>query len=243
METINLKDEYFFKGNEIGCLLIHGFTSTPAELRALGEKLREEGYTVCGVKLARHGTTARDFEKSKYTEWISSVEVAYNKLKACCSKIYVIGHSMGGVLTLNLAENYAIDKLVLLAPAMMNKDKNSLLVPIVKHFIKYTEWPPMQRPEEETRYLLGYNKIPLACVHELIKLQKVTKTKLNKIDKPLLIIHSEKDGAIDKKGITLIEKAVKSKVIQKFTLSKCGHNITIECEKETVFKKVIEFLK
>ena len=243
METINLKDEYFFKGNEIGCLLIHGFTGTPAELRELGENLRDEGYTVCGVKLARHGTTVEDFEKSKYTDWISSVEIAYNKLKACCSKIYVIGHSMGGVLTLNLAENYAIDKLVLLAPAMMNKDKNSLLVPVIKHFIKYTEWEPMERPEEEIKYLLGYGKIPLACVHELIKLQKVTKAKLNKIDKPILIIYSEKDNAIDKKGINIIEKTVASKLIQKVTLSKSGHNITIECEKENVFKKVIEFLK
>lgn len=243
METINLKDEYFFKGNEIGCLLIHGFTSTPAELRELGEKLRDEGYTVCGVKLAGHGTTVDDFEKSKYTDWINSVETSYNKLKACCSKIYVIGHSMGGVLALNLSENYDIDKLVLLAPALINKDKNSLLVPVVKHFMKYTEWAPTERPKEETRYLLGYSKIPLTCVHELIKLQKVTKAKLNKINKPILIIHSEKDDAIDTKGINIIEKIVGPKLIKKITLSKCGHNITIECEKEIVFNKTIEFLK
>ncbi|MDS0528255.1 alpha/beta fold hydrolase [Clostridium sp. SHJSY1] len=243
MENINLKDEYFFKGNEIGCIVIHGFTGTPAELRELGERLRDEGYTVYGVKLAHHGTTVEDFEKSKYTDWISSVEAAYKRLKTCCSKIYVIGHSMGGVLTLNLAENYDVDKLVLLSPAMMNKDKNSLLVPVLKHFIKYTQWAPMERPEQEAKYLLGYNKIPLACVHELLKLQKVTKSKLNKIDSHILIIHSEKDNAIDKKGIDIIEKTVESNSVQKVTLSKCGHNITVECEKETVFKEVIEFLR
>jgi carboxylesterase len=243
METLDLKNEYFFKGNDIGCLVIHGFTGTPAELRELGERLKTEGYTVCGVKLKGHGTTLEDFEKSTYSDWIASVEAGYKKLKSTCSKIYVIGHSMGGVLTLNIGENYPVDKLVLLAPALVNKDKNSLFVPFLKYFKKYTEWAPVQRPEEETKYLLGYGKIPLACVHELLKLQRVTKAKLNTIDKPILIIHSKKDNAIDEKGIDIIEKNVSSKDVKKVYLYNCSHNITVEGEKETVFKEVIEFLK
>lgn len=243
MENINLKNEFVFKGNEIGCLLIHGFSSTPAEVRELGEKLSAEGYSVCGVKLAGHGTTLEDFENSKHNNWISSVTDAYNKLQSCCSKIYVIGHSMGGVLALNIAENYPVDKIVLLAPALITKDKTSVLVPVLKYFMKYTEWEPMERPKEETKYLLGYGKIPLACIHELSKLQRITKAKLSNINKPLLIIHSKKDNAIDEKGIEVIEKRVASKEIKKVFLNKCGHNITIECEKETVFKEVLNFLK
>jgi carboxylesterase len=243
METINLKNEFFFKGNEVGCLLIHGFSSTPAELRELGEKIGAEGRTVYGVKLAGHGTTLADFEKSKYSDWIKSVEAAYEKLKKSCSKIYVVGHSMGGLLALYIAENYEVDKIVLLAPAVVSKDKTSLLVPVLKHFIKYTEWEPMERPTDETKYLLGYSKIPLACVHELNKLQRTARAKLSKIDKPILIIHSKNDTAIDEKGIEIIEKRVTSKTIKKVILDKCGHNITIECEKKAVFKEVLEFLK
>jgi len=243
MENINLKEEYFFKGNETGCLLIHGFSSTPAELRELGEKLIAEGYSVYGVKLAGHGTTLEDFENSKYEHWINSATEAYNKLKSSCSKIYVIGHSMGGVLALNIAENHPVDRLVLLAPALVTKDKTALLVPILKHFMKYKQWAPTERPKEETKYLLGYGKIPLACVHELSKLQRITKAKLSNIDKPLLIIHSKKDNAIDGKGIEIIERSVTSKEIKKVFLNKCGHNITVEREKETVFKEVLDFLQ
>jgi carboxylesterase len=243
MENINLKDEYFIKGNDVGCLLIHGFTSTPAELRELGENLIGEGYTVYGMRLAGHGTTVEDFENSTHSHWIDSVLQAYNKLKTSCSKIYVIGHSMGGVLSLILGENYPVDRLVLLAPALMTKDKRAIFIPLLKHFMKYTEWPPSKRPEEETKYLLGYNKIPLSCVHELSKLQKIARTNLNKIDKPLLIIHSEKDNSINEKGIEVIKKNVASKQIKDVCLTKCGHNITIECEKETVFEEVVKFLK
>ncbi|WP_234120445.1 alpha/beta hydrolase [Clostridium hydrogenum] len=243
METNNLKEEFFFKGNEIGCLLIHGFSSTPAEMRELGEKLKTEGYSVLGVKLAGHGTSLEEFETSKYTHWINSVKTAYDKLIASCSKIYIIGHSMGGVLALNIAENYPVDKLVLLAPALVNKNKLTVFLPILKHFIKYTEWPPEERPEEERKYLLGYNKIPLASACELSKLQRATRTNLNKLDKPILIIHSTKDNAIAEKGIDIIEREVSSKEVKRILLNKCAHNITIECEKETVFKEVIKFLK
>ena len=243
METLYLKNEYFFKGSDIGCLLIHGFTGTPAELRELGERLKAEGYTVCGVKLKGHGTTLEDFEKSTYVDWIASVEAAYKKLKSTCSKIYVIGHSMGGVLTLNLAQNYTADKLVLLAPALVNRDKNSLFVPFLKYFKKYTEWAPVDRTEEETKYLLGYRTMPLVCIHELLKLQKVTKAKLNTIDKPILIIHSKKDTVIDEKGIDIIEKNVSSKDVKKVYLNNCSHSITVEGEKETVFREVLDFLK
>ncbi|MFT8351277.1 alpha/beta hydrolase [Clostridium saccharoperbutylacetonicum] len=243
MENINLKDEYFIRGNNIGCLLIHGFTSTPAELRELGENLIAEGYTVYGMRLAGHGTTVEDFENSTHAHWIESVVQVYNKLKTSCSKIYVIGHSMGGVLSLILAENYPVDKLVLLAPALMTKDKRAIFIPLLKYFMKYTEWPPSERPEEETKYLLGYNKIPLTCIHELSKLQKIARTDLNKIDKPLLIIHSEKDNSINEKGIEIIKENVASKQIKDVCLTKCGHNITIECEKETVFEEVVQFLK
>lgn len=243
MENINLKDEYFIKGNDVGCLLIHGFTSTPAELRELGENLICEGYTVYGMRLAGHGTTVEDFENSTHAHWIDSVIQAYNKLKTSCSKIYVIGHSMGGVLSLIIGENNHVDKLVLLAPALITKDKRAIFIPLLKHFMKYTEWPPNERPKEETKYLLGYNKIPLACVHELSKLQKIARTDLNKIDKPLLIIHSEKDNSINEKGIEVIKENVASKQIKDVCLTKCGHNITIECEKEIVFEEVVQFLK
>jgi len=242
MENIDLKKEYFFSGSSKGCLLIHGFSSTPAELRELGESLSKEGYTVLSILLSGHGTLVENMEKSNYGDWIKSAEEGYERLKKTCSKIYVIGHSMGGLLALNLAENYKVDKLVALAPALVSKSKAAKYAGIIKHFVKYTKWPPEQRPEEETKYLLGYAKIPLRSVEQLSKLQKVTIKDLKKIVSPLLIIQSIKDTAVHADGIKLIEKEVSSKEIQKFYLDNCGHNITIECEKGIVVKEVIAFL-
>ena len=39
-------EDFHFKGNEIGILLIHGFTATTTEVRLIAEKLHQAGYTV-----------------------------------------------------------------------------------------------------------------------------------------------------------------------------------------------------
>ena len=36
-------EPFYFKGTAAGCLLLHGFTATPQELRGLGEHLAARG--------------------------------------------------------------------------------------------------------------------------------------------------------------------------------------------------------
>lgn len=243
METIDLRKEYLFNGTDVGCLVIHGFTGTPGELRELGERIHNKlGYTVLGVRLKGHGTTVEDMEKCKYTDWIKSVEEGLDRLKKNCSKIYVVGHSMGGLLALYIAEHYDIDKVITLAPAIANKDRMSAFVPILKHFVKYSEWGESYRPEEELKYLVGYNKFPVSSVHELIKLQKVVRKDLKLVKVPILFIQSKKDQSVHPNGINIIEKNVSTKDITKIYLENCGHNLTVECEKEKVYEEVIKFM-
>ena len=39
-------EPFFFKGNDIGVLVCHGFTGTTQSMRYLGEQLHGAGYTV-----------------------------------------------------------------------------------------------------------------------------------------------------------------------------------------------------
>lgn len=243
MSEIDLKKEYYLEGSNEGCLLIHGFTSTPAELRELGEALSVEGYSVLGVKLKGHGTTIEDMEQCTYEDWIQSSIEAYNQLKLNCDVIYVIGHSMGALLALQLAANNPVRKVIALAPALVHKDKRANLAFILKHFMHYNEWEYKARPADEEKYLLGYSKVPIKSLHQLNKLQKAVKKELYKITSPILVVHAKKDEAVDFKSISLIEKSSSSKLIKAVYLEKCGHNITVECEKEIVLKEVIDFIK
>lgn len=139
-DTLDLKKSYKFNGNNIGCLLIHGFTSTPAEMYPLAKVLNDEGYTVNSILLSGHGTTHDELLKVSYIDWYNDVESAYEELLFECEKVIVIGHSMGGLLALILASNYHIDKLILLACAIKPNNRLVKYTGVLKYFKKYTGW-------------------------------------------------------------------------------------------------------
>lgn len=239
----DMKKEFFYKGNSTGCLLIHGFTSTPAELYELGLRLKDEGYTVLGVRLKGHGTTIQDMEKCKYTDWIESCEEGYKRLQEQCDKINVIGHSMGSLLALHIASEYEVNKVAALSPPIKVRDKRANFAFLFKHIIKYNMWGYEDRPEDEKKYLLGYGGAPVCCVAELVSLAHKVRKELGKINKPLLIIHSHKDMTVDERSVDILKSNVGTKDVKVVYLEKCGHNITIECEKNKVFDEVAKFLK
>ncbi|MCU9816713.1 alpha/beta hydrolase [Paraclostridium sp. AKS73] len=131
---MDLKKSYKFNGNNIGCLLIHGFTSTPAEMYPLAKVLNDKGYTVNSILLSGHGTTHDELLKVSYIDWYNDVESAYEELLFECEKVIVIGHSMGGLLALILASNYHIDKLILLACAIKPNNRLVKYTGVLKYF-------------------------------------------------------------------------------------------------------------
>src|SRR2546429_9501847 len=58
----------------LGCLLVHGFTGTPEEMRPLGEALAARGFPVYAVLLAGHGTDVAELARTCWTDWFASVE-------------------------------------------------------------------------------------------------------------------------------------------------------------------------
>ena len=62
-QIIPTAEPFFLPGQpgKPGCLLIHGFTGAPKEMRWMGEYLsREAGFPCLGVRLAGHATQPAD---------------------------------------------------------------------------------------------------------------------------------------------------------------------------------------
>ena len=49
---------FFLPGDEHAVLLTHGFTGSAAHMRPLGDYLHAQGFTVRGILLPGHGTSA-----------------------------------------------------------------------------------------------------------------------------------------------------------------------------------------
>ena len=88
---------FFARGTrETALLLLHGFSGCPYEMRWLGDRLAQQGYSVSAPALPGHATYPAALNGVRFEEWTASVAAAVRHLRAEVSpRVVVIGHSMG----------------------------------------------------------------------------------------------------------------------------------------------------
>ncbi len=72
---------FAFDRGPIGCVLLHGFTAAPKEMRPLGEYLADRNYTIRGVRLAGHATSPEDLAQTTWREWVASAKESVAELR------------------------------------------------------------------------------------------------------------------------------------------------------------------
>lgn len=239
-----LKYPYYYPGSTVGCLLLHGFTSTPAELRVIGEALAAKGYTTMGILLPGHGTKPEDLLQITYRDWINSAQQGINELKKTCKKIVVIGHSMGGLLALQMAARNKVEGVVTIAAALKPSNRKAHLAWLLKHFQTYVSGSPRERPEEEQQYLLHYPYFPVAAVAELQRLASHTRAILSQVTTAALIIQTKDDQTVRPASAEIICRRISSQNKECFWLDKGTHNVPVVSPyNEQIILKIIDFIE
>src|SRR5438067_11073897 len=106
------------------CLLLHGLTGAPPEVRPVGEALARAGFRAIGPLLPGHGTTPHDLETVTRGEMLDAARDALLSLRGA-RRVYLCGLSMGALLAVRLAAKgfvrqgvAPVSALSLLAPAV-----------------------------------------------------------------------------------------------------------------------------
>ena len=237
-------EPFFMKGGSSGVLLIHGFTGLPVELFLLGNFLNQKNFTVLCPRLAGHGTSESDLMRTTKEDWFNSVLDGFYILRGVCDKIYVVGHSMGGILTLKLSTQQDLAKIVTLAAPIFIDDGLGLknLPPkefcgnacIVQPRKKLTDVPPAVNNV--------YEKTPLVSVHELVDLIDDVKNLLPKVNTPILIMHGEDDHTAQPRSARFIMDNVGSIVKKIITVPNSGHLLPFAENRQFVAEMVLQFL-
>src|SRR5438552_16548749 len=80
------------------CLLLHGLTGSPAEVRPVGEALAKAGFRAVGPLLPGHGTTPRDLMRVGRADMVAAAALALRSLGGG-RRIFPCWASMGAPLT------------------------------------------------------------------------------------------------------------------------------------------------
>ncbi|MEW6359669.1 MAG: alpha/beta fold hydrolase [Planctomycetota bacterium] len=244
-------EPFFIERGPRACLLIHGFTSSPAEVRELGERLAKDGVTVRGPLLPGHGTRPDDLEKVTWRDWYGAVETEYLALKKGRDTVSVVGISMGATLAMQLARKHSPHKLVLLSPYYRVTYKWYYILPPEAYvdagalLFRYVNKMGRLMLNDKTAWAghIAYDHVPTKAIQNLMALGRTVADAPAEIKTPTLIIHARRDDAAAPDGSQHIYDTIGSKEKKLIWLENSNHIITLDYDKEIVNQAALDFLR
>jgi carboxylesterase len=238
-------EPFFFPGGSTGCLLVHGFTGTPKEMRAMGEYLHQRGFSVLGVRLTGHATRPEDLQRARWQDWLLSVEDGWQLLKGVADRIFVCGLSMGGILALSFAARFPVAGVVAMStPYELPPDPRLPYIRFLHHL-----QPRMDKGEpdwfdpEVAKGHIDYPYFPTRAIMELVELLKLLRTNLPQVTAPVLLIHSKDDQGVAPENMEKIYAALGSQQKAMLWIENSGHAITCDQQRTQVFKAAYDFIQ
>ena len=238
-------EPFFLPGGAEGVLLLHGFTGSPSEMRLYGAYLHRCGYTVLAVRLAGHGTSPEDLERTTAADWFDSVLDGYALLSGACRKVFVAGQSMGALLALWVATVREVSRVVSLsAPIYIHEGRELHKLPPRREARgRFLPKLPKRLPGVPADCRVAYRVMPLLSVHELLAVIESVREILPKVHVPLLVVQSARDHTVEPESAPYLFHHVGSADRRLIWLRQSGHRLTIDAERETVFAATAAFLR
>lgn len=248
--TQNPKPEpvaFALEGGPVGCLLVHGFTGTPPEMRLLGDYLNERGFAVSAPLLPGHGTLPNDLNRVPWQDWVATAERVLLDLLSRCELVFVGGLSMGALVTMHLAVMYPeVAGIMLYSPALKVANKLLPLAPLLSRVIK--QFPGNSDDDTDLTdpgapgRLWHYETWPVAGASEMLRLQRVIRAELCDVRVPAIVFYSTLDETIHPDSAKLTFEGLGSEDKEIVTLHNSGHCMTVDSERESIFARTYGFL-
>jgi carboxylesterase len=237
------------RGGRRGVLLVHGFAGTPFEMRGLGAALAARGFAVSVPALAGHGPDSARLRGTAWTDWLGSVEAAFDELRADCDVVGVCGLSLGGLLSLELARRRPgqVAALALLATALYLPPWQARGIRRASRswLLKRLAMPkplgsdiadPAMRRRNPTR------SMPFATLASLVDCMEHVRPRLGEVACPALVAHGRKDHTIPFACADELAARLAG-TVERMTLERSFHVLTLDLEREALFARIGDFFE
>jgi len=87
-------------------VFIHGFLGSPRQFDSLADSVHKEGFSAAALLLPGHGGSTKEFKSGTYEGWQRHVDSEVERFSQVYNSIWLVGHSMGGLLAINTATRF-----------------------------------------------------------------------------------------------------------------------------------------
>ena len=239
------------KNSDVGILLCHGYLSCKKQMEHLDGHLKELGFQTHSVCLYGHGTDPRDLNKVSWEYWLKNVEDGYYQLRNKCKKLFLVGFSMGGCLSLILSsmKEKKVDGVVAINPCMGIKDRLNFMVPLAvkwNNIVLRHGWDSLaiKYVKSETELpSINYKRNSLHGTNELKKLMVKCWESLDSVWSPCLVIQEKTDPTVlYKSGVTAFGQIASTNKEFISTDLRVHATMYLECCRNVIFEMVDKFI-
>jgi acylglycerol lipase len=204
-------------------VILHGINEHSSRYARLAGELNRDGFAVYGMDLRGHG------KSDGARAWVTSINDFLNDIELFIDRvsqeqpdkpIFLLGHSMGGLLTawLAISRPPELNGLIFSGPAIMVGGK---VFPILRHLAAFFSvvWPGLRFVRMGCRFisrdtqvvedfkndpLVYHGKFPVRTGAEILRVAKLAQRRLDEIHLPILVMHGSSDIVADADGSRLL---------------------------------------
>ncbi len=236
-------EPYSATGDTRGALVLHGFTGNPQSMRGLALALTDAGFSVEMPLLPGHGTEIGDMLDTRWEDWSAAAEAAYTELAARSDGVVVVGLSMGGMLSVWLAEHHPeIAAIAVVNPLLSPPDADTL--GFIQAMIDGGDEVAPGIGSDiamEGAVEAAYPGLPLRATLSLFDAAAEVGAELESVSCPVLLFTSVQDHVVDPVSSEILVARAKGPVEQ-VMLEWSFHVATLDWDKDEIEARTVAFL-
>lgn len=230
-------------------IFTHGFIGSPEIFRDMAELVYQEGCSALVLLLPGHGATAKYFSRFRLKDWEKHLENEIKRVNGEYENLVLVGHSIGGLLSLNASTNRTCNIIGVFALSSPLKLKFSLNAVTIG--IKLA-----RHPESKDEVLENYRKLRgvsyktvfdsllwVKQAADVLRLMLKTKANLSEVFVPVTVVNSKNDKTASVKSAKIFASGLKNTDVKTVILNKSMHAYYYPDEMETIKKELIELVK
>src|SRR4051812_6870226 len=238
-------EPFLYGAGDVGCLMVHGYTASPFEMRGLARYLAERGMTAGALLLEGHGTVPEDLQDKTWLDWYASVNRGLDYMLSRCSKVYLVGLSLGGALSLYTAAHRGDDLagIVPISSPIYIPHGVSYLLKSLNGSMPFMNKPyrDIEDPQAREEHI-SYPRSPVNSTASLVEFLVEVRGALPRIKIPTLVVYARHDHVVPGVSSHYIYARLGTPRKHMLALHNGFHICTVDTDREKLYSSIDEFI-